>query len=76
MLYNVQITFIYIVWFDSFNHGNCSYEIVCLAHRLDLHCYKSIAIMVLVCEVSVINRLPCPDMKGDVGTLENRELKP
>lgn len=30
------------------NHGNYSHEIACLTHRIDLNCYKSIVLILLL----------------------------
>lgn len=48
MLYNVQNMFVHMVSLESYKHGKYSYQIVYLAQRMDLHCYKSIDLIALV----------------------------
>ena len=41
----------FYVCFEHYHRGNCPYEIICLAHRLDLRHYRSRAVMARVCQV-------------------------
>lgn len=44
-------------------------------HRIVLHCYKNIVLIVRVCHVSIIILLPCLNVKGDMVALENMVWK-
>lgn len=67
--------FIYILSFNSYKCRNYSYEVVCLAHRIDLHCYKSLVLILLVYYNLYCNPISVPQHQGQYSGLGGERIE-